>query len=245
MTANSELGQTFRNCGQNVCPKVILEGTRITKKTELAFPLNEHPNFVGPRKYRYHSPIISAEWGGLTNVPWGEGLVNFKKEREAWALQAHELWIRLFEHLPFCSWIVDRFYMSTQVHQWLHHHRKYDFRWVEDRLNALGFRLVLCYRRPETFLEARNERLKISGNPSQYDDLSQIIREQEQLFEAFRNSKLEKLMVDITDRAVAALADEITAWFEQSGALWIDDRVTQPLWYMECSRWSFTGSSTG
>ena len=110
----------------------------------------------------------------------------------------------------------------------LHHHRKYDFRWLEDRLSALGFRLVLCYRRPETFLEARKERLKISGNPSQYNNLARIIREQELLFDAFRNSKLEKLMLDITDRTVASVADKITAWFEQSGTLCVDDKVTKP-----------------
>lgn len=227
MNANSEGDQTFRHCGHNVCPKVILEGTRITTKTELAFALNEHPTFVGPRKYRYHSPIISAEWGGFTNIPWGEGLVNFSKKREAWALRTYELWIQLFEHLPFCSWIVDRFYMSTQIHQWLHHHRKYDFQWLEDRLKALGFRLVLCYRQPETFADAREERLRISGNPSQYENLARIIREQELLFDAFRNSKLEKLMVDITDRPVASVADDITTWLEQSGALWVDDNVTK------------------
>jgi hypothetical protein len=228
MDENSEVSQAFRHSGRNVCPKVILEGTRLTKKTELAFALNEHPNFVGPRKYRYHSPIISGEWGGFTNAPWGEGLLNFSKEREAWALRTYELWIQLLEHLPYCSWIVDRFYMSTQAHQWIHNHQKYDFQWLEDRLKALGFRLVLCYRRQESFLDARKERLKISGNPSQYDNLARIIREQELLFDAFRHSKLEKLMIDITDRTVASLAEEITAWLERSGALYGDDRATKP-----------------
>lgn len=227
MNENSEVNRAFRHSGRNVCPKVILEGTRLTKKTELAFALNEHPNFVGPRKYRYHSPIISAEWGGFTNSPWGEGLVNFSKEKEAWALRTYELWIQLFEHLPYCSCIVDRFYMSTQVHQWIHKHRNYDFQWLEDRLNALGFRLVLCYRRPETFFDARRERLKISGNPSQYNDLARIVREQEMLFDAFRNSKLQKLMIDITDRTVASLADEITAWLERTGALYGEDQMTK------------------
>lgn len=33
-------------------PKVILEGTRLTFKTEIAFELNEHPRVVGPRKFR-------------------------------------------------------------------------------------------------------------------------------------------------------------------------------------------------
>jgi len=39
--------------GNKLCPKIILEGTRLTFKTEIAFELNEHPRFVGPRKYRY------------------------------------------------------------------------------------------------------------------------------------------------------------------------------------------------
>ncbi len=31
-----------------LCPKIILEGTRLTHKTDLAFRLNEHPRVVGP-----------------------------------------------------------------------------------------------------------------------------------------------------------------------------------------------------
>ena len=58
---------------RKLCPKVILEGTRLTFKTDIAFALNEHPRIVGPRKYRYHSPIISAEWCAFTNFPWGRG----------------------------------------------------------------------------------------------------------------------------------------------------------------------------
>ena len=29
--------------GAKLCPKIILEGTRLTFKTEIAFVLNEHP----------------------------------------------------------------------------------------------------------------------------------------------------------------------------------------------------------
>lgn len=61
-----------------LCPHVLLEGTRLTHKTDLAFALNEHPRLVGNRKYRYHSPVISAEWCGFTNTPWGRGLINFE-----------------------------------------------------------------------------------------------------------------------------------------------------------------------
>jgi hypothetical protein len=43
-----------------LCPKLILEGTRLTHTTELAFAMNEHRRITGPRKYRYHSPLIST-----------------------------------------------------------------------------------------------------------------------------------------------------------------------------------------
>jgi hypothetical protein len=62
---------------KKMAPKIILEGTRLTFKTEIAFALNEHPRLVGPRRYRYHSPLVSAEWCGFTNFPWGRGLINF------------------------------------------------------------------------------------------------------------------------------------------------------------------------
>ena len=39
--------------GNKLTPKVILEGTRLTFKTEIAFELNEHPRVVSPHKYRY------------------------------------------------------------------------------------------------------------------------------------------------------------------------------------------------
>jgi hypothetical protein len=63
-------------------PKVILEGTRLTSKTDLAFALNEHPRIVGVRKYRYHSPIVSGEWNGFTDSPYGASLINFEPQQE-------------------------------------------------------------------------------------------------------------------------------------------------------------------
>ena len=48
-------------------------------------------------------------------------------------------------------------------------------------MQPLGFRIVLCTRRDETFEAAKAERLKVSGNPSQYDDLGIFIREQENI----------------------------------------------------------------
>ena len=146
-------------------PKVILEGTRLTFKTEIAFTLNEHPRVVGPRKYRYHSPVVSAEWCGFTNFPWGRGLVNYDPEEEALAMDTYATWAHLFENLRYYSWIVDRFHLSTRAWQLQHRGRDVDFGWLEERLDGLGFRLVLCSRSPESFAAARVRRLESRVTP--------------------------------------------------------------------------------
>lgn len=203
-----------------LCPKVILEGTRLTQKTEIAFALNEHPRVVGPRKYRYHSPLISAEWCGFTNVPWGRGLVNFAPQEEAMAMETYRTWARMFELQRYYSWIVDRFHISTQAHQLRAHGKRYDFRWLEDRLRPLGFRLVFCTRSPESFEAARAERLKVSGNPAQYDVLSTFVKEQELLRELVASSTLPVVEIDISDGDVPAAADRIADWLETTGGLY-------------------------
>jgi len=202
-----------------LCPKLILEGTRLTHKTDIAFALNEHPRVVGPRKYRYHSPVISAEWCAFTNVPWGRGLINFEPQETALAIETYETWARLFELQRYYSWIIDRFHISTIVYQRRVHRRELDFRWLEDRLRPLGFRLVLCSRRPDSFAQARQDRLEVSGNPGQYDDLGRFIVEQEQMRLEVTRSLLPSIEVDVSDDDVAGAADRIADWLEASGGL--------------------------
>jgi thymidylate kinase len=204
-----------------LCPKVILEGTRLTLKTEIAFALNEHPRFVGPRKYRYHSPLVSAEWCAFTNFPWGRGLINFEPQEEALAMETYRTWVRLFELQRYYSWIVDRFHISTQAYQQRVHGKRYEFGWLEDRLRPLNFRLIFCTRTPASFETARTERLKVSGNPSQYDNLQVFIDEQELMRELVARSSLPSLEVDVSDSNVAAAADDIADWLEQSGGLYM------------------------
>ena len=203
-----------------MCPKIILEGTRLTSKTEIAFALNEHPRVVGPRRYRYHSPLVSAEWCAFTNVPWGRGLVNFAPEEEAMAMETYRTWARLFELQRYYSWIVDRFHLSTRVHQLQARGVNYDFRWLEERLRPLGFRLVLCTRRPETFAAARAERVQVSGKPSQYDDLQAFVREQELFRRIAGESLLPRLELDVSDGDVPAAAGRIADWLEETGGLY-------------------------
>ncbi len=203
-----------------MCPKIILEGTRLTRKTDLAFALNEHPRVVGPRRYRYHSPLVSAEWCAFTDFPWGRGLVNFAPEEEALAMETYRTWARLFELQRYYSWIVDRFHLSTRVHQLQARGVDYDFGWLEERLLPLGFRLVLCTRRPETFAAARDERVRVSGKPAQYDDLGAFVREQELFRRLAAGSLLPRLELDVSDGDVAGAADRIADWLERTGGLY-------------------------
>jgi hypothetical protein len=203
-------------------PKLILEGTRLTHKTDLAFALNEHPRIVGERRYRYHSPLISAEWCGFTNSPWGRGLINFDPDEYDRAMETYACWVRLFELLHYYSWIVDRFHLSTRAWQATAGRADPDFAWLEDRLAALDFRIILCQRPAESFAAAREERLKVSGNPSQYDDLDVFVREQELLDRLARASRLQVLRLDVSGGDIAGAADTVADWLAATGGLTTD-----------------------
>ena len=206
--------------GGKLCPKIILEGTRLTFKTEIAFTLNEHPRIVGPRKYRYHSPLISAEWCSFTNFPWGRGLINFNENEEAMALETYRTWLKLFKLQKYYSWIIDRFHISTKAYQLKAHNKQYDFGWLEEGLKTLGFHLVFCTRTSTSFFKAREERLKVSGNPKQYDDIHIFIEEQELMKSFISRSILPVLELDVSDNDVNKAAGKIADWLEETGGLY-------------------------
>ncbi len=203
-----------------LCPKLILEGTRLTHKTDIAFALNEHPRIVGPRRYRYHSPVISAEWCAFTNFPWGRGLINFEPQEEALAMETYATWAHLFELQRYYSWIIDRFHVSTIAFQRRQRGREYDFRWLEERLLPLGFRIIFCTRTRESFAQAREERLAVSGNPRQYDDLTPFYLEQEDMRDIIARSLLPSLEIDVSDDDIARITDQVASWLEQTGGLY-------------------------
>jgi hypothetical protein len=211
-----------------LCPKLILEGTRLTGKTDLALALNESSRITGVRKYRYHSPIVSAEWNGFTPNPYGSSLINFEVAQEKPAMEAYRLWISLFELYRYYSWIIDRFHLSTQMWQTIYRKRRYRFEWLESRLAALGFRLVFCWRDPSSFAEARQRRLKISSNPLQYDDLTLFIREQQILQELVKRSAIPSLTVDVTDCSLEEQVDYIADWLEATGGLNATETAPEP-----------------
>ena len=119
----------------------------------------------------------------------------------------------------YYSWIVDRFHLSTRLYQRRTHGRDVDFAWLEDRLVPLGFRLVFCTRRPETFVAALEERLKISGKPSQYRDVNEFIDEQEEMRELVSGSRVLSLEVDITSGGTDAICESIADWLAETGGL--------------------------
>jgi hypothetical protein len=209
--------------GTKLQPKVILEGTRLTHKTDIALALNEHPRIVGPRRYRYHSPLVSAEWCTFTPWPWGRGPVNFEAGEEALAMETYATWARLFELNRHYSWIIDRFHLSTRAWQLEHRGVDYDFGWLEDRLRPLGFHVVLCVRDAASFAAARQERLRVSGNPGQYDDLAALVAEQEVFRRLAGESSLPVLELDVSDGDIGAACERIADWLASTGGLWGPD----------------------
>jgi hypothetical protein len=203
-------------------PKVILEGTRLTHKTDLALALNEHPRIVGPRRYRYHSPLVSAEWCGFTPVPWGRGPINFLPggEEQERAMAVFDTWVRLIELQPHYSWIIDRFHISATAYQLTAHGLELDFTALEERLLALDVHLVLCTRRDGTWEAARAERLEVSGNPGQYDDLEPFRREQALYRRLASASLLPVLELDTSDGDMDAACERVADWMAATGGLW-------------------------
>jgi hypothetical protein len=61
---------------------------------------------------------------------------------------------------------------------------------------------VFCRRTDESFARARDERLKVSGNPAQYDDLRPFIEEQELMSHLVAESRLPTLTVDVSDNDI-------------------------------------------
>ena len=129
----------------------------------------------------------------------------------------------MFELQKYYSWIVDRFHISTQAYQRQTYSKEYDFHWLEERLLPLNFRIVFCNRSPESFEAARAERLKVSGNPAQYNDLTSFIREQELMRELIAQSMLPGLTLDISDNNIPAAVERVADWLEKSGGLYMPD----------------------
>lgn len=137
-------------------------------------------------------------------------------------METYRTWARLFELQKYYSWIVDRFHISTQLYQLRAHGRSHDFRWLEDRLLPLGFRLVYCVRSLESFEVARAERLKVSGNPAQYNDLQLFVDDQRTLDGLIGASRLPALRVDMSDNDVSKAVESIAAWLEATGGLYLE-----------------------
>jgi hypothetical protein len=137
-------------------------------------------------------------------------------------METYHIWARLFELQRYYSWIVDRFHISTRAYQLTTYQKDYPFRWLEQRLAPIGFRLVYCTRTPDSFEAARAERLKVSGKPSQYDDLSIFVEEQKLMERLIGESILPTLRLDVSDNDIGAAADRIVDWLEETGGLYAD-----------------------
>jgi len=82
-----------------------------------------------------------------------------------------------------------------------------------------GTRLIFCHRSSESFEFVRQERLKISGNPSQYDNLEFFVREQTLMEELVNKSKLSIFKVDTSDNDIPKAVTCVVDWMESTGGL--------------------------
>lgn len=206
-------------------PKILLEGTHLTRKTDLAFALAEHRQIVGERRRRWHIPIVSSEWETRsdkqpTKAEPGRSMIDFWDGDEPWARECYENYMRMFELHRDYYWIVDRFHISTIAHQRLAYRRAVDLSDIDQRLAALGFVLVHCWRDADTFPAAREHRLTYSENPTRYDNLDTFVREQEIMTELVAESHIRSTTVDVSDDDVDRIATEVLIWVKEIGGFW-------------------------
>lgn len=140
-------------------------------------------------------------------------------------METYRTWMHLFELLPYYSWIVDLFHISTTLYQRQVYGRIINFNWLEERLKKLNFRLIFITRSADSFTSAQHKRLQVSGNPGQYQDLSVFITEQETYRTIINNSSLMTLEVDISDNQVDRAVNRIADWVEATGGLWAADNL--------------------
>ena len=100
-------------------PKIILEGTHLTHKTDISFAIAESPRLVKGRIHRYHLPLISAEWEVLhssTQPPLTQNnsIINFHPKEEKYSMETYEKWMRLLELQRHWYLIIDSFQISTR-----------------------------------------------------------------------------------------------------------------------------------
>ena len=82
-----------------------------------------------------------------------------------------------------------------------------------------------CARAATEWETAREERLLVSGNPSQYDDLDAFRREQDLLYRLADESVLRVLEVDMTGGDIDGACLQIAAWMASTGGLWPREAV--------------------
>ena len=137
-------------------------------------------------------------------------------------METFHTWVRMFELQRYYSWIIDRFHISTRAFQLKNYGQDYKFTWLEQRIKPLGFHLVFVTRSQESFDAARRERLKVSGNPDQYDDLSIFVDEQIRMGELIAESNLPVLNLDISENNIQLAVERIADWLENTGGLWME-----------------------
>jgi len=194
----------------NLCPRIIVEGTDFARTKEIALALSKHPRIVGRSWERCFTAVISAKWCSFTQFPWGDKLIDFTPEDSEQAMQNYRTWVSLIELQRHSGWIIDRFHLTTCKYQLLNYQSEYAFDWLEERLKKCRFHQILVTQEPEVLREA----LMASGKTSQFDTM---IQEQNLLRQLASKSVLPTVEIEVSDHDVQNTTDRIADWIESIG----------------------------
>lgn len=187
--------------------RVIFEGPHICYKTSLVRRIVETK----------HVSHLSGEWPlKWQPVPPADGRPNMidpGPHSEHLGRDAFETVGRLLRTFPYQSFVIDRFHLSRNYLERKYSKPETDFSWLEEMLAELGTIVVLCFRDPESYLEAVQQRLSethhaINFYPATRDayleDLS-IFRD------LVASSRLPHVEVDTTSGDIPRIASELEA----------------------------------
>lgn len=191
--------------GKNI---IIIEGPRITRKTELASLIASN----------FNATLISAEWH-IFHEPYqpyiGPTLINIIPSYAGIINGTYYYLARIMQVFRYQHFVLDRFHISAQFFQKKFRNYEIDFSWLEDMLIPLDARIVLCTRNPETYEDALQRRLSQSTHPELYPSNAEEFRKDQEIYrELVRKSRLKSLEVDVTHGNLEQIIQKISRWIE-------------------------------
>lgn len=166
--------------------RLIFEGAELSGKS---FVMSQVYDFLEP-KYNSGGRILDGcHWFncdvGLFGTPYGQVTLN--------------KYVEMFEQLGDTNLMIEKFHISEAVYQYIYNQRTYDFSELEQRLLALGAKIIVTtFAQDEELIKKRlQDRINLYPH---YQRIAQepraYLHQQEVFLEILKKSKLPSLMID-------------------------------------------------